>query len=494
MDAKLDRVLKGLGFKDGDLNEPVHTFSGGWKMRVQLAKLLLENPDYLFLDEPTNHLDIEAILWMEDFLSSYSGAVILISHDKQFLDKVCRHTAEITLRKVSYYSVPYSKYLVEKEDRDIQLKAAYENQQKVIEEKERTIKRFMAKATKTSMAQSMQKQLDKMERINYETDHTKAVNIRFLPSKRSSLNVVRGQNLSKVYDDLTVFKNVDFSLERGERVAFVGQNGQGKTTLAKILSEQLPATSGTLEPGSNVQRAFFAQDEVKKLPLDQRILDYMEDEAPEDVRTKVRSILGAFQFSGEDVEKKISVLSGGERMRLAFAKMLMKPINFLILDEPTHHLDIQTKDILKQALMKYDNTLLIVSHDRDFLSGLTDKTYEFKDQKIKTYLGDINYLLAQRQVDDMRTLEKRTVEKKKEEPTSKMSAGERRDIQKKIRSFEKKIEKLEAKIAEIEAKMMDATFFKSPEAAEATKVYDTSKKELATTMEQWEEWVMKIDE
>ncbi len=405
MRAEAERVLKGLGFRDTDMDRLTDEFSGGWQMRIELAKLLLQKPDYLLLDEPTNHLDIESIIWLEEFLKTYPGAVIVISHDKQFLNAVTRRTIEIELGKIFDYKAAYTKFMqLRKERRELQ-QAAFNNQQKVIAQKERTITRFMAKASKTKMAQSMQKQLDKMERVEIDSEDTSSINLRFPPAPRSGQIVVEGKNIKKQYGALKVLEGVDLKLDRSDRVAFVGQNGQGKTTLAKILVGVEPSTEGEIKLGHNVSLGYYAQNQSATLQPNLTLLQTMENASPPEMRTRLRKILGAFLFSGEDVDKKVSVLSGGERARLALACMLLKPFNLLVLDEPTNHLDIISKDVLKQSLMEYEGTLIVVSHDRDFLEGLTTRTIEFRDKKLYEHIGDVNAFLEKRKMDNMRQVE-----------------------------------------------------------------------------------------
>ncbi len=375
MEADAERVLKGLGFEQKDFGRLTDEFSGGWQMRIELAKMLLQRPDFLLLDEPTNHLDIESIIWLENWLKDYPGAVITISHDKQFLDTVTNRTVEVELGNLYDYKAPYTKYLDLRADRREKTVAAYENQQKVIAQREKTINRFMAKATKTKMAQSMQKQLDKMERVEIAVENTQVMNLRFPPAPRSGQVVMEAEKITKNYDELKVLQGVDVKIDRGDRVSFVGQNGQGKTTLAKIMIGNIPATNGEVTVGHNVSVGYYAQNQSDSLDPTLTLLETMENHSPPEMRTKLRGILGAFLFSGEDIDKKVVVLSGGERARLALAAMLLRPFNLLVLDEPTNHLDIQSKDMLKQALMDYDGTLLVVSHDRDFLGRLDRSHY-----------------------------------------------------------------------------------------------------------------------
>ena len=380
------KILVGLGFKKDQMHNQVSTLSGGWKMRIELAKLLLQEHDILLLDEPTNHLDIESIIWLEKYLQNYPKIVILISHDTEFLNNVTNRIIEVELGKLYDYKGTYYNYIEHKKiDREIQ-QNSFENQQKVIAEKERTITRFMAKATKTKMAQSMQKSLDKMDRIEVVDGDNRKMNISFAEVPRSGVEIVVSKRLSKAYGDNLVLDKVDLKIERGERVAFVGQNGQGKTTLAKMIVGELVKSSGELKLGHNVQISYYAQNQSDSLETNKTILKTMEDKAPATLRSSVRNILGSFMFTGEDVEKKVSVLSGGERARLAMALLMMHPCNLLVLDEPTNHLDIVSKDILKKALDKYEGALIVVSHDRSFLKGMTEKVIEFRDSELYEHL------------------------------------------------------------------------------------------------------------
>ena len=489
MEANAEKILKGLGFKAKDLNRQTDEFSGGWKMRVELAKMLLQRPDYLLLDEPTNHLDIEAIIWLEKFLQNYPGAIILISHDKQFLDVVTDRTIEIELGKVYDYKAPYSKYLVQRAERKALQEAAFKNQQKVIAQKERTITRFMAKASKTKMAQSMKKQLEKMERIEIDVEHTETMNLRFPEAPRSGQVVVEANQLSKSYGDLLVLKNISLKLDRGDRLAFVGQNGQGKTTLAKILVNVLASSGGQLKHGHNVQIGYYAQDQSESLNPKLTLLETMENASPPEMRTRLRSILGAFLFSGEDVDKKVSVLSGGERARLALACMLLRPFNLLVLDEPTNHLDILSKEVLKNALQQYNGSLVVVSHDRDFLKGLTNRTIEFRDQKLYEYIGDVNAFLEKRSLDNMRQVELSSKDKLnlKSNAKSSLDFQERKKLQRAVQNAEKKIEKLEAQIENWEMKMTEASFYQQADSNREIERYQQAKKDLEQAYLDWEQ-------
>lgn len=499
LEVETIKILKGLGFSDKDFGRRVSEFSGGWKMRIELSKLLLRKPDLLMLDEPTNHLDIESIIWLENYLIEYPGTVIVISHDIQFLENVCNRIIEVELGGIVDYKLKYSKFLEEKEKQKTIQIAAFENQQKDIAQKEKTINRFMAKATKTKMAQSMQKQLDKVERIEVPAEITKAMTIRFAEVPRSGRDVVRTVDVSKSFDNKTVFKDINLTIERGDRVAFVGQNGQGKTTMAKIISGLLPATSGRVEEGSNMHLSYYAQNQSELLDLKSTVMQIMEDKAPEEMRSRVRNILGSFLFSGDDAEKKVSVLSGGERARLAMASLIMRPCNFLILDEPTNHLDIYSKEILKNALKDYSGTLLVISHDRDFLSDLTNKVIEFKDGSTKEYLGDIEYFLSKKKMDNMRS-----VELQKSEPTDKsatnittdskkMDTEDVRKIKKQISIAEREIAKLESEIGLLELKLSDPNFYTDPHFTEVNKKYKTLQDILETKMLEWETLSFEIE-
>ena len=508
MEAEAERVLKGLGFQQKDFTRQTTEFSGGWQMRIILAKMLLMRPDYLLLDEPTNHLDIESIIWLENWLSTYTGAVITISHDKQFLDNVTNRTLEIELGKVYDYKANYSKYVELQADRREKAEAAFENQQKVIAEKERTINRFMAKATKTKMAQSMQKQLDKIERIELDQTNNAVMNLRFPKPPRSGAITIQARDITKSYGGLNVLRGVDLKVDKGDRVSFVGQNGQGKTTLAKIIIGQIPATGGEVELGHNVSIGYYAQNQAEELDGKKTLLETMEEVSPPEMRTRLRSILGSFLFSGEDVDKKVSVLSGGERARLALACMLLRPFSLLVLDEPTNHLDMVSKDMLKQAVQDYEGTLVVVSHDREFLAGLTDRTIEFRDHQLYEHLGDINYFLERRAIDNMRAVE---LEKAKSAPAaspangttpapasaprkSTLSRDEKRRYEKDVANAERKIERLEKDIERIHLTMSDPEFYNDQARVDKTTAQLQAKQaELETVMEKWEEATLALE-
>ena len=503
MEAQAEMVLKGLGFAQADFTRLTDEFSGGWQMRIELAKMLLAQPDYLLLDEPTNHLDIESIIWLEQFLQTYPGAVVVISHDKEFLDNVTTRTVEVELGKLFDYKAPYSKYVELRAERREKLGAAYANQQKVIAQRERTINRFMAKATKTKLAQSMQKQLDKMDRIEVDEADTKAMVLRFPPAPRSGAIVVEGQKISKSYGQLKVLEKINLKLDRGDRVAFVGQNGQGKTTLAKILINEIPATGGEVKLGHNVSVGYYAQNQSEALQGDLTLLQTLENVSPPEMRPRLRNVLGAFLFSGEDVDKKVSVLSGGERARLAMAALLLRPFNLLVLDEPTNHLDIISKDVLKQALLDYDGTLIVVSHDREFLAGLTDRTIEFRDKKLYNHLGDVNFFLEKRKMDNMREVElsksnntgaNQGAEDGEEAPKVELSYEERKKLTRSVSNAEKKVDRLESEIAKLEKQMADPDFFQKSDAQKTVDKHQQLQQDLEAAMEEWEEAQSKLDE
>ncbi|MFK7771532.1 MAG: ABC-F family ATP-binding cassette domain-containing protein [Saprospiraceae bacterium] len=490
MEADAEKVLKGLGFKSSDMSRLTDEFSGGWQMRIELTKMLLMHPDYLLLDEPTNHLDIESIIWLEKFLKNYSGAVITISHDKQFLDNVTKRTIELEWGKLFDYKASYSDFVQLRVERREILEQAFKNQQKVIAEKERTITRFMAKATKTKMAQSMKKQLDKVERIEIDSADNRAMVLKFPPAPRSGQVAVEATNVNKNYGSLEILKGINLKLDRGDRIAFVGQNGQGKTTLARMLVNDLAATSGEIKLGHNIEIGYYAQNQTEALDSKATLLETMENAAPAEMRSKVRNILGSFMFSGEDAEKKVSVLSGGEKARMAMACLLLRPFNLLVLDEPTNHLDILSKDILKKALQDYDGTMIVVSHDRDFLEGLTNKTLEFRDKQLHTYLGDINFFLKKRAMDNMREVEMATKAKAlatKDNEKPELDYETKKRLQRAVQNAERKIEKLEEKIAEWDLKMATTEFYEQPDSQKQIEKYQDLKKDLEKAMEDWEE-------
>jgi ATP-binding cassette subfamily F protein 3 len=484
-----EKVLLGLGFKRADFNKLTDTFSGGWRMRIELAKLLLQNNDVLLLDEPTNHLDIESIIWLEQFLKSYPGAVVIVSHDKMFLDNVTNRTIEISLGRIYDYPKPYSKFLELRSEIKEQQLSAQKNQEKQIAQTERLIEKFRAKSSKASMAQSLIKKLDKMERIEVDEEDNSVMNVRFPVSVNPGKVVVELDSLSKSYGKNEVLRDIDLLVERGSKTAFVGQNGQGKTTLAKIIVGELDHT-GDVKIGHNVQLGYFAQNQAEYLDGNKTILDTMTDAANEKNRSKVRDILGSFLFRGDEVEKYVKVLSGGERNRLALAKMLLQPFNVLIMDEPTNHLDIKSKNVLKQALQNFEGTLILVSHDRDFLQGLTNRVYEFKDGNIKEYLGDIDFYLEQRKAEDFRKIEKgeKKVEEKvqvEEKESDYHTQKKQKSLKNRLSGVEKKISELEKEISEIDHELL-MDYDKTIAKPNFFDNYQKKKKNLESLMEDWE--------
>lgn len=486
--GETERILQGLGFQREDFTKLTETFSGGWRMRIELAKLLLQNNDILLLDEPTNHLDIESILWLEEFLKGYAGAVVIVSHDKMFLDNVTNRTIEISLGKIYDFNKPYTQYLILRNELREQQLASQKNQQKQIEQTEKLIDKFRAKASKATMAQSLIKKLDKIDRIEVDEDDNSVMTLRFPVSITPGKVVIEAENISKNYGDKKVLKNVDLLVDRDSKIAFVGQNGQGKSTLAKIIVGEIEY-GGKLTLGHNVQIGYFAQNQADYLDGSKTVLDTMIDAANEKNRSRVRDILGSFLFRGDEVEKFVRVLSGGERNRLALAKLLLQPFNVLVMDEPTNHLDIKSKNVLKDALKSFEGTLILVSHDRDFLQGLTNKVYEFKDHKIKEYLGDIDYFLEQRNLQNLREAEKKTVVSEVKE---KRTAGEEYEIQKKLKSVKNKLSNVESTISSLEKEIatIDTELLINYEETIAKPhffdKYQEKKKKLKKLMEEWE--------
>ena len=496
--GETEKILQGLGFKREDFNKHTDTFSGGWRMRIELAKLLLQNNDVLLLDEPTNHLDIESIIWLEQFLRGSSSAVAIVSHDKMFLDNVTNRTIEISLGRIYDYNKPYSEFLVLRKEIQEQQLSAQRNQEKQIQQTEKLIEKFRAKASKATMAQSLIKKLDKLDRIEVDEDDNSVMNLKFPISVTPGRVVVEIEDLSKHYGEKEVLNNIDLLIERDIKTAFVGQNGQGKSTLAKIIVGELEH-QGRLKLGHNVQIGYFAQNQAEYLDGNKTILNTMIDAANETNRSKVRDILGSFLFRGDEVDKYVKVLSGGERNRLALAKMLLQPFNVLVMDEPTNHLDIKSKNVLKQALQSFEGTLILVSHDRDFLQGLTSNVYEFKDGAIKEYLGDIDFYLEQRKVEDFREIEKKQVQVKQK--VKKVVATEiSYEDQKKLKSLNNKLSSVESTISQLEKeiKQIDKDLLNNYEATIAKpnffESYEKKKKTLKQLMEQWEEITINLEE
>ncbi|MDZ4844367.1 MAG: ABC-F family ATP-binding cassette domain-containing protein [Chitinophagales bacterium] len=500
-ESNLEKVLKGLGFEQSDFHRPLAEFSGGWKMRVELAKLLLRMPDLLLLDEPTNHLDIESILWLEGFLKNYPGAVMMVSHDKMFLDNVTNRTIEIVLGNIYDYKAPYTKYLTLRQERIDQQMNAYNNQQRHIAQQERFIERFKAKASKAKQAQSRIKLLDKLERIEIDEVDTSALNIRFPTAPRSGEIALEVKNVTKSYGDHLIFKDVSLTIERGDKVSFVGRNGEGKSTLVKIISGKEKYDNGNIRIGHNVQLGYYAQIQDGSLNETLTVLRTIEDEATGEWsnNSRIRGLLGAFLFGEDAIDKKVKVLSGGEKSRLALAKLLLKPINLLILDEPTNHLDISSKEVLKEALKKYDGTLIVVSHDRDFLQGLTNKTYEFSHQKVKEHLGDINEFLENHQVESFRQFEAAKTETKKAVAADNSSSNKEKYEQKKqqekegkrlrntITNCEREIAKLETAVAVLEQKMQQPDFYNDAQGSQRiVSEHSVLKKKLDEFLTEWQ--------
>ena len=498
-EADIERTLLGLGFKRSDFQRPTREFSGGWRMRIELAKLLLRRPSIFLLDEPTNHLDIESIQWLEDYLKNYNGAVLLISHDRAFLDNVTTRTVEISLGKVYDYKVPYSKYVVLRAERRAQQMAAYENQQRLIEKTEEFIEKFRYKPTKSNQVQSRVKQLEKLERIEVDEEDLSRLNIKFPPAPRSGQIVAEVKEVGKAFDQKRIFSGAEFTIERGQKIALVGRNGEGKTTFARILLGELEATEGTIKLGANVNIGYYAQNQDDLMDGEFTVFDTLDRVAVGDIRTRLRDILGAFLFRGEDIDKKVKVLSGGERSRLAMARLMLEPYNLLILDEPTNHMDMRSKDILKEALMKFDGTVVVVSHDREFLDGLVDRIYEFRDGGVREYLGDIWYFLEKRKVESLQDIErhdKPAAQKVVESNTGKLSYEQKKEQEKLLRKLRKNVEMIEEEAAKVEKEIadFDAKFAVATEynADDYTK-YNALKERYDHLMHEWEKASYEVE-
>lgn len=506
LEGDVEKVLLGLGFKAADFDRVTDEFSGGWRMRIELAKLLLQNNDLLLLDEPTNHLDMESIIWLENFLKDYNGAIVLVSHDKQFMTAVCNRTFDINNKKVDDYKANYTKYLELRKDRKEKLIQAKKNQDAEIKQMEDNINKFRASATKAAFAQSLIKKLDKIERIEVENDDVSKFNIRFVQSVVPGKVIFEAKNLGKKYGNHQVFDKVDFFVQRGDRIALLGQNGQGKTTLAKILAGEIKDYTGEWNLGHNVNIGYFAQNQEEVLTPDKTVLQEAEDAATEETRPRVRDLLGSFLFTGEAVQKKTKVLSGGERNRLALCKLLLRPFNTLIMDEPTNHLDIQSKEIIKIALQKFEGTVIVISHDREFLQGLCDKIFEFRDGSMKEFLGNINEYLEYRQKESLREIsaeksklalaeeakasveESKSNEIKQNQTQSNFISKEQKNLQNKLKKLEEKISDYEKEIASLEE-----IFGKTNPSQQELEKYETLKNELTATMQDWEEVAMQIE-
>jgi ATP-binding cassette subfamily F protein 3 len=500
--ADAEQTLTGLGFERKDFGRLTSELSGGWRMRIELAKLILRKPSLFLLDEPTNHLDIESIQWLETFLAGYPGAVMMVSHDRAFLDNVTNRTIEISLGKIYDYKVSWSKYVVLREERRTQQIASYRNQQKMIEDTERFIERFRYKPTKSIQVQSKIKQLDKIERIEVDEEDNSKINLRFPPAPRSGTVVVEVENLSKSFGSLNVLNRINITITRGEKVAFVGRNGEGKTTLSRIILGQLDH-EGSLKIGHNVRTGYFAQNQDELLDENSTVLDTIDYVAKGEIRTKIRDMLGAFLFRGEDVDKKIKVLSGGERSRLALVKLLLEPANLLVLDEPTNHLDMRSKDILKQALIKYDGTLIVVSHDRDFLDGLVTKVYEFRHNRIKENIGGIYDFLRKKKIVNLRDIEKRdkvireididdNTSNKQKYLDKKEYDRSLRKLRRKLENSEKNIEMMETELLEMDKELM--TTASSSESAGIYSKYQDLRNRLNKEMNNWTLYSHEVDE
>ena len=505
--VQAEKTLIGLGFKYEELSRPTETFSQGWNMRIELAKILLAKPDVLLLDEPTNHLDIESIEWLEGYLKEYRGSLVLISHDRKFLDNVTNRTVEIMLGRIHDYKVPYSKYLELRKERLEQQRAAFENQQRMIEKTEEFIEKFRYKPTKSNQVQSRVKQLEKLERIEVDLEDKSALAVKFPPAPRSGDIAYKADEMTVGYGTKVVFSDAQIEVRRGEKVALVGRNGEGKTTLMRVIMGELDPMTGESKVGYNVNIGYYAQNQEDILDKEDTVFGTLDRIAVGDIRLKLRDILGAFLFKGEDIDKKVAVLSGGERARLAMAKLILKPYNLLALDEPTNHMDIRSKDILKQALKSYDGTLIIVSHDRDFLDGLVDKLYEFRDGKVKEHLGGVQEFLERRKLESLSELERhykpaaeekpaeviqKKEEAKQEYQAKKYVSKEEKKIKNRISFLEKKIEEYETKMAEIEAKLMSPG--PDDDVMDLTRAYLENKRELDYKMEEWSELNEKLEQ
>ena len=499
-DADIEKTLLGLGFRREEFEKPTREFSGGWRMRIELAKLLLRRPSIFLLDEPTNHLDIESIQWLEEYLKNYNGAVLLISHDRAFLDNVTTRTIELSLGKIYDYKVPYSHFVTLRAERRAQQLAAYQNQQRLIEKSEEFIEKFRYKPTKSNQVQSRIKQLDKLERIEVEEEDLATLNIKFPPAPRSGQIVADIKGVGKAFGDHRVFSGAEFTIHKGDKIALVGRNGEGKTTFARMLIGELEQSEGEIKIGANVSIGYYAQNQDDLMNGDFTVYDTLDRVAVGDIRTRLRDILGAFLFRGEDIEKKVKVLSGGERSRLAMARMMLEPHNLLILDEPTNHMDMRSKDILKTALQKFDGTVVVVSHDREFLDGIVDKVYEFRDGGVREYLGGIYYFLEKRKIESLREIERKapvvTAAKSESASTGKLSYEQKKEQEKILRKLRKNVEMIEAELADVEKKIAeyDARFAAATEYnADDYKAYDELKGHYDHLMHEWEKASYEVE-
>ncbi|MBR2031180.1 MAG: ABC-F family ATP-binding cassette domain-containing protein [Alistipes sp.] len=491
-DADIEKTLLGLGFRREEFDKPTCEFSGGWRMRIELAKLLLRRPSIFLLDEPTNHLDIESIQWLEEYLKNYNGAVLLISHDRAFLDNVTTRTIELSLGKIYDYKVPYSQFVTLRAERRAQQLAAYQNQQRLIEKSEEFIEKFRYKPTKSNQVQSRIKQLDKLERIEVEEEDLATLNIKFPPAPRSGQIVADIKGVGKAFGSHRVFSGAEFTIHKGDKIALVGRNGEGKTTFARMLIGELEQSEGEIKIGANVSIGYYAQNQDDLMNGDFTVYDTLDRVAVGDIRTRLRDILGAFLFRGEDIDKKVKVLSGGERSRLAMARMMLEPHNLLILDEPTNHMDMRSKDILKTALQKFDGTVVVVSHDREFLDGIVDKVYEFRDGGVREYLGGIYYFLEKRKLENLHEIERKApvvAAAKQEQSQGKLSYEQKKEQEKLLRKLRKNVEQIETELESVEKQIAeyDARFATATEYnADDYKAYDELKSRYDHLMHEWE--------
>ncbi|MBR5849909.1 MAG: ABC-F family ATP-binding cassette domain-containing protein [Alistipes sp.] len=499
-DADIEKTLLGLGFKRSDFTRPTAEFSGGWRMRIELAKLLLRRPSIFLLDEPTNHLDIESIQWLEEYLKNYNGAVLLISHDRAFLDNVTTRTVELSLGHITDYKVPYSKYVVLRAERREQQLAAYENQQRMIEKTEEFIEKFRYKPTKSNQVQSRIKALERLDRLEIDEEDLSHLNIKFPPAPRSGQVVAEIKEAGMSFGEKHVFSGADFIIEKGDRIALVGRNGEGKTTLARMLIGQLMPTEGSIRLGANVNIGYYAQNQDDLMDGEFTVYDTLDRVAVGDIRTRLRDILGAFLFRGEDIDKKVKVLSGGERARLAMARMMLEPRNLLVLDEPTNHMDMRSKDILKEAILKYDGTVVVVSHDREFLDGMVDKVYEFRDGGVKEYLGGIYYFLEKRKLASLQEIERTdrpaAGNTAKSQTAGKLNYEQKKEQEKLLRRLRKNVEEIESKLAEVEQEIArwDERLAAAAEYVEADyKAYNELKAHYDHLMHEWEKAAYELE-
>ena len=499
-DADIEKTLLGLGFRRDDFDKPTSQFSGGWRMRIELAKLLLRRTSIFLLDETTNHLDIESIQWLEDYLRNYNGAVLLISHDRAFLDNVTTRTIELSLGKIYDYKVPYSQFVTLRAERRAQQLAAYQNQQRLIEKSEEFIERFRYKPTKSNQVQSRIKQLDKLERIDVEEEDLATLNIKFPPAPRSGQIVADIKGVGKAFGAHRVFSGAEFTIHKGDKIALVGRNGEGKTTFARMLIGEIEPSEGEIKIGANVNIGYYAQNQDDLMNGEFTVYYTLDRVAVGDIRTRLRDILGAFLFRGEDIDKKVKILSGGERSRLAMARMMLEPHNLLVLDEPTNHMDMRSKDILKAAIQKFDGTVVVVSHDREFLDGIVDKVYEFRDGGVHEYLGGIYYFLEKRKLENLHEVERKatpeTVATKSEPTAGKLSYEQKKEQEKVLRKIRKTIEGIESELGDIEKQIaaFDEQFAVATSYdAESYRRYDDLKRRYDHLMHEWEKANYELD-